>query len=273
VRDIAVLNEPIVLAFSVENVTNHRLVAQMRMDASALRLVISTEGAPAVTTRSAFAEEDTEGRPELYLGPREVVEESAGLFYGSTQQGRLFPRTGKYRIRGEMEVGTENGSIRLTDEIDVEVTPESADDDEFVKRLGAESDLISVLRSPELFCDGGSRRACVERLVSIARECARSSYAPIVFVGAVGMMEQPAARTVEGTSTQRLLEMWEESLRRWPGSATRALVMFATARSLMEVGRTQESAAMIKKYEAEFPHRRQQVHYLHASVLREPRPR
>src|SRR5882724_11504664 len=56
VRDIAVLNEPIVLAFSVENVTNHRLVAQMRMDASALRLVISTEGAPAVTTRSAFAE-------------------------------------------------------------------------------------------------------------------------------------------------------------------------------------------------------------------------
>jgi len=262
------LYEPIELTYRVTNPTQSDVRTYLQFSGNRIRITIQPEGGTAISYSGGLTRDVIGGWPEHVLHGATRFEESERLYFNPIPRGLTFPRTGHYTIRAELDAGNSEQAVVLHSEVNVKVTDPSTDDSALINDLGSPDALISVLRDDaSRYCADGGKPDCLDRLLHVARAHPDSAYSPFILmevIGARSWMNQ-----LEQPNFPLELGLFQEFLDRYPKHPV-AWRAEATLPSLLhKMGKNQEAVDAVHRFEKAHPDRRNFIHHLHESILRE----
>jgi len=266
-----VMYEPVILTYSLANLTDLSIRAETRVphEYRYLKISIRPESGNPIRFDSGPVA-DVPGVPSLRLAAGVTMADDLTMFFNDATNELAFPRTGNYTILGRMYVGNSPEPVHIeAAPVSISVVEPGTADRQVIKSLGSEQDLVRLLRGgPYAYCKDSPDTDCPGKIKTLIREHPRSAYTPAIAFELANYYgwEKPG-----GTPQYKVeVEILQDFLDRWPEHPLAADVTSSLVYALERVGKEKEALDLCGQFEKKYPGRTSPRHQIEKSELKNP---
>lgn len=251
--------EPVMVTVGLTNVSKDLLVVKGSLPVTngQVRLLITDpNGVEQQYHPGAFT--DVIG-DQMRLTPGKVEESREIIFWSGLRRELAFGAPGKYEIEATfwLSLGGTGETIH-SPKLSLTISEPSADDRLFIERIGSKQMLMDMFTTgPSMYCKEQSPAACVENMLSIAREVSGSAYSPYLmfYIG-----EAIEGEVIEvQPRNERAGDVYSELLKRWPKHELGFVTDSYLGRTMVKSGKKKEAAEHFRMMEGKYPRMKETI--------------
>ena len=260
-----VLYEPVILQYDVRNPTTETIPSAIVLDWSALQIKFLITGPDGVSRRLKSPVIRCAMAKRVVHEPGSVMGASAEL--GWTGRLSAFPSPGPYTVQVILDTPWYPLAIHLESEpIQIQIRKPVGADAQAISYFDSEDEFVRLLAAgPGRYCRGSKGPVCFEEVRRFLAQHHKSAYAPTI---AINLASAVRNQHIEVEPRHDLaVDLYREFLERWPTHPLAPKSMYALALCLDRAGRVEEAAAVILRFEAEFPAERRMADALRMNLV------